>query len=235
MERSRGDGSNSGGSIVPATKSVIPATDVPATNPTGINPTPMTVYEGNFYQPVQAYFHFVQNNLMHLDESNIDHLRQEAEERHSQITEQTVQQLCSDYEHRSLHVQYVCANELAQQPAEADIRHEHLASELSTYMVSRTVAEQETLNPKERSEANAKQKNAANAVALEAEQRANQKISHVAKQYERRYVELKSVKRREAGGGGEEPGIQNQEQEPHTKMWGKILFVQPLEVRHAMF
>ena len=24
-------------------------------------------------------------------------------------------------------------------------------------------------------------------------------------------------------GGGEEPGIQNQKQEPHTKMWGIIL------------
>ena len=143
---------------------------------------------------------------MYLDESNIDHLRQEAEERHSQITEQTVQQLCSDYEHRSLHVQHVCANELAQQPAEADMRHEHLASELSSYMVSRTVAEQEILNPKERSETNAKLKSAANAVALEAEKRANQKISHVAKQYERRYVELKSVKdvceEEEAAGGG---------------------------------
>jgi len=23
-------------------------------------------------------------------------------------------------------------------------------------------------------------------------------------------------------GGGEEPGIQNQKQEPHTKMWGKM-------------
>ena len=30
-------------------------------------------------------------------------------------------------------------------------------------------------------------------------------------------------RRREAGGGGrrEAPGIQNQKQEPHTKLWGK--------------
>ena len=32
------------------------------------------------------------------------------------------------------------------------------------------------------------------------------------------------VRRREAGGGGEEPGIQNQKQEPHTKMWGITAF-----------
>jgi len=45
---------------------------------------------------------------------------------------------------------------------------------------------------KELSDANAKLKNAANAVALEAEQRANQKVSHLASQYETRYSELRT-------------------------------------------
>ena len=38
---------------------------------------------------------------------------------------------------------------------------------------------------------NAKLKNAANAVALEAEQRANQKVAHVTAQYEQRFSELR--------------------------------------------
>lgn len=59
-------------------------------------PTPMAVDEGIFYQPVQAYFQFVQNNLMFLDESNSDHIRREAEERHIQLMEQMVQQLRSE-------------------------------------------------------------------------------------------------------------------------------------------
>ena len=60
------------------------------------------------------------------------------------------------------------------------------------YMMSRTVAEQEIMNlRKELSDAHAKLKNAANAVALEAEQRSNQKVSYVARQYEERYSELK--------------------------------------------
>ena len=58
----------------------------------------MTVDQGIFYQPVQEYFQFVQNNLMFQDESNIDHIRREAEERHTQLMEQMVQQLCSDFE-----------------------------------------------------------------------------------------------------------------------------------------
>ena len=60
------------------------------------------------------------------------------------------------------------------------------------YMMSRTVAEQEIMNlRKELSDAHAKLQNAANAVALEAEQRSNQKVSYVARQYEERYSELK--------------------------------------------
>ena len=46
---------------------------------------------------------------------------------------------------------------------------------------------------KELSEANVKLKSAGNAIALEAEQRANQKVSQVTKQYEGRYAEFKST------------------------------------------
>ena len=60
------------------------------------------------------------------------------------------------------------------------------------YTVSQTAAEHEvTKLLKELSDANAKLKNAANAVALEAEQRANQKVAHIATQYEQRYSELR--------------------------------------------
>jgi hypothetical protein len=38
---------------------------------------------------------------------------------------------------------------------------------------------------------------------------------------ERWYVIKMVCDRREAGGGGRRPGIQNQKQEPHTKLWGK--------------
>ena len=73
-----------------------------------------------------------------------------------------------------------CVSELLQQRAEANQRHEHDSAELSSFMLSRTVAEQEVLNlRKELSEANTRLKNATNSVALEAEQRANQKVSHV--------------------------------------------------------
>ena len=92
--------------------------------------------------------------------------------------EQMVQQLCQDYENRSLNVEQTCFNELAQQRANADMRHEQVTAELANYMMSRTVAELEIMNlRKELSDANAKLKNAANAVALEAEQRSNQKVS----------------------------------------------------------
>ena len=78
--------------------------------------------------------------------------------------EQLVQQRCQDYENRSLNVEQMCWNEPAQQRAEADARQEQIASELTGYMMSRAVAEQEILNlRKELSEANAKLKNAANA------------------------------------------------------------------------
>ena len=60
-------------------------------------------------------------------------------------------------------------------------------------MLSRTVAEQEVLNlRKELSKANTRLKNATNSVALEAEQRANQKVSHVTRQYEERFAELRT-------------------------------------------
>ena len=65
--------------------------------------------------------------------------------------------------------------------------------------MSRTAAEHEvTKLRKELSDANAKLKNAANALALEAEQRANQKAAHLATQYEQRYSELRGSL--EAGG-----------------------------------
>ena len=61
----------------------------------------------------------------------------------------------------------VCLSELAQQRAEAENRHEQMASELTGFAMSRTAAEQEVMKlRKELSDANAKLKNAANAVAL---------------------------------------------------------------------
>ena len=78
--------------------------------------------------------------------------------------EQLVQQRCQDHENRSLNVEQMCLNEPAQQRAEADARQEQITSELTGYMMSRTVAKQEILNLRnELSEANAKLKNAANA------------------------------------------------------------------------
>ena len=90
MERATGDGSTTGGSFVPMGTSMVPATDAPAVNPAGLTPTPMTVDQDIFVQPVQAYFQFVQNNCLFLDESNIDQVRREAEERHTQLVEQMV-------------------------------------------------------------------------------------------------------------------------------------------------
>ena len=81
MEKPTGEGSGSGSSLVPAVSSMVPQTNVPAVTPAGLTPAPMTVDEGIFYQPVQAYFQFVQNNLTFLNKSNIDHIRREAEER----------------------------------------------------------------------------------------------------------------------------------------------------------
>ena len=84
-------------------------------------------------------------------------------------------------------------SELLQQRAESNQRHECDAAELSSFMLSRAVAEQEVLNlRRELSEANAMLKNATNTVALEAEQRANQKVSHVSRQYEERLAELRT-------------------------------------------
>ena len=85
--------------------------------------------------------------------------------------EQKVKQLYQEFEG-------ICLSEIAHQRAEADRRHEHLVSE---YAVSQSATEHEvTKLRQELSDANAKLKNAANAVALEAEQRANQKVAHVA-------------------------------------------------------
>ena len=84
MERTPGDISGQGGAIVPATRSMTPAhTGAPSDVSAGANPTPMTVDEGFFSQPVQAYFQFVQNNLTHISEGNVDAYRREAEERHT--------------------------------------------------------------------------------------------------------------------------------------------------------
>ena len=117
-----------------------------------------------------------------INEDNIDAFRREAEERHTQIMEQKAQQLYQEFEQ-------VCLSEIAQQRAEAERRHEQMTAE---YAVSQTAAEHEvTKLRKELSDANAKLKNAANAVALEAEQRASQKVAHIATQYEQRYSELR--------------------------------------------
>ena len=132
MERPTGEGSASGSSLVPAVTSMVPQTNAPAVNPAGLNPTPMTVDQGISNQPVQEYFQFVQNNLMFLDESNIDHIRREAEERHTQLVEQMVQQLCSDFEAKSIQMQQTSISELLQQRAESNQRHERDAAELSS-------------------------------------------------------------------------------------------------------
>ena len=80
-------------------------------------------------------------------------------------------------------------SETAQHREEAERRHEQMTAE---HTVSRTAAEHEvTKLRKELSDANAKLKNAANAVALEAEQRANQKVAHLATQYEQGSSELR--------------------------------------------
>ena len=60
-------------------------------------------------------------------------------------------------------------------------------------MLSRTVAEQEVLSVRrELSDANTRLRNATNSIALEAEQRANQRVSHVTRQYEERFAELRT-------------------------------------------
>eukprot|EP00435_Cladocopium_sp_Y103_P034743 s1784_g9.t1 len=60
-------------------------------------------------------------------------------------------------------------------------------------MLSRTVAEQEVLNlRKELTEAHAKLKNSANFIALEAEQRYNQKVPQIQTQHEAKYAELRT-------------------------------------------
>ena len=84
MERTPGDLSGHGGALVPATGSLAAASTGSQPNAmAGTNPTPMTVDEGFFNQPVQAYFQFAQNNLTYINEGNIDAFRQEAEERHT--------------------------------------------------------------------------------------------------------------------------------------------------------
>ena len=171
-----------GGALVPASGTMATASTGSQPVTAGATPTPMSVDEGFFTQPVQAYFQFVQNNLTYINEGNIDAFRQEAEERHTHLMEQKVQQLYQEFEG-------ICLSEIAHQRAEADRRHEHLVSE---YSMSQTATEHEVAKLRqELSDANAKLKNAANAVALEAEQRANQKVAHIATQYEQRYSELR--------------------------------------------
>ena len=172
-----------GGALVPATATIATASTGSQPNVVaGATPTPMAVDEGFFTQPVQAYFQFVQNNLTYINEGNIDTFRQEAEERHTHLMEQKVQQLYQEFEG-------VCLSEIAHQRAEADRRHEHLVSE---YAVSQSATEHEVAKLRqELIEANVKLKNTANAVALEAEQRANQKVAQVSAQYEQRFSELR--------------------------------------------
>lgn len=90
-------------------------------------------------------------------------------------------------------MEQACVSELLQQRAEANQRHERNSAELSSFILSRTVAEQEVLNlRKEPSEANTWLKNATNSIALEVEQRTNQKVSHMTRQYEERFAELRT-------------------------------------------
>ena len=90
-------------------------------------------------------------------------------------------------------MEQACLHELAQQRAKVGLYHEHATSELSSYVVSKTVAEQEILNlRKELSEANAKLNNVSNSAAMEVEQRSNQKVSHLTRQYEKRFEELRT-------------------------------------------
>ena len=106
MERPFGDGSNAGGgngALVPTTGLVVPFTGHEEVDETltehqaGLAPTPMVVDQQLFYQPVHAYFQFVQNNITFMNESNIDLFRQEAEERHTQIMEPMVQRMHQQY------------------------------------------------------------------------------------------------------------------------------------------
>eukprot|EP00435_Cladocopium_sp_Y103_P041062 s114_g11.t1 len=193
MERPAPDGSaGPTGDIVPATSSVSQVGGT-AASPAGVNPMPMTVDEGILSQPAQAYFQFVQNNLTFINEGNIDLFRQEAEERHKQLMEQMVAQLRSDYESRNMQVEQGCMQRISQQHAEMMQHNEKMQAELSNYMLSRTVAEQEVLNQrKELSEAHAKLKNSGNSIALEAEQRHNQNVSQLQSQYEAKYTELRT-------------------------------------------
>ena len=142
----------------------------------GTNPTPMSVDEGFFTQPVQAYFQFVQSNVTYINEGNIDAVRRGRREAHT-----------AHGTNSPATVSRVCLSEIAHQRAEAERRHEHLTSE---HAVSRTAAEQEVAKLRqELSDANAKLKNVANAVAPEAEQRASQKVAQVTARYEQRYSE----------------------------------------------
>jgi hypothetical protein len=83
------------------------------------------------------------NRLTYINEANFDLFRSEADENHTQIMNQVVQHLQQDYENRSRNVEQTCLHERAQQRAEGDSRHEQMVSELTGFMVSRTVAEQE--------------------------------------------------------------------------------------------
>ena len=113
MERPTGEGSASGSSLVPAVSSMMPQINAPAVNLAGLTPTPGTrLIKLSFTSPYRSIFSLHINNLMFLDESNIDRIRREAEERHTQLMEQMVQQLCSDFEARSIQMQQTCMSEL---------------------------------------------------------------------------------------------------------------------------
>ena len=94
---------------------------------------------------------------------------------------------------KSIQMQQTCMSELLQQRAESAQRQERDAAEMSNYMLSRTVAEQEILNlRRELAESNTRLKNTSNHLALEAEQRANQRVQQVTRQYEERFAELRT-------------------------------------------
>ena len=58
MERPTGEGFASGSSLVPAVSSLMPQINAPAVNLAGLTPTPGTVDQVIFYQPVPEYFQF---------------------------------------------------------------------------------------------------------------------------------------------------------------------------------
>ena len=146
MERPTGD-VTTGGSLVPASASLVPATEAFATfsdlgcccNPSvshpkhgGATPHAYDGGSGHVRSARPGVLPVCTEILLFLDESNIDQARREAEERHTQLMEQMVQQLRSDFEAKSVQMHQTCRSELLQQRAESAQRHERDAAEMST-------------------------------------------------------------------------------------------------------